>query len=133
MLSTFSCNNLIGEKGKNAPVEKGKQQIPIDQYEKNLDELVRRFEKTGAKLIFANTTPVPDGTGIRVKGDAKIYNVTAEKVMGKHGVPVNDLYSFSMARLEKIQRPANVHFFPEGSRLLGEQVTAHVLEALDEQ
>ena len=123
----------IGDSGKNAPVEKGKQQIPIYQYEKNLDELARRLKKTGAKLIFANTTPVPDGTGIRVKGDAKIYNVAAEKVMKKHDIPVNDLYSFSMARLEKIQRPANVHFFPEGSRLLGEQVTKCILKALDEQ
>ena len=95
--------------------------------------MVTRLEKTGAKLIFANTTPVPDGTGIRVKGDAKIYNVAAERVMKKHGVPVNDLYSFSMARLEKIQRPRNVHFFPEGSRLLGEQVVEYITKALDEQ
>jgi acyl-CoA thioesterase-1 len=123
----------IGENGKNAPAEKGKQQIPIDQYEKNLDEMARRLKKTGAKLIFANTTPVPDGTKIRIEGDAKIYNVAAERVMARHGIPVNDLYSFSIVRLEKIQRPANVHFFPEGSRLLGEQVTKEIIKALDEQ
>ncbi len=123
----------IDARGKNAPVADGKQQIPIDQYEKNLDEMATRLEKTGAKLIFANTTPVPDGTGIRLKGDAKIYNVAAEKVMKKHDIPVNDLYSFSMARLEKIQQPANVHFSPEGSRLLGEQVVKMIVEALDEQ
>ncbi|MHC4302510.1 MAG: GDSL-type esterase/lipase family protein [Planctomycetota bacterium] len=123
----------IDDKGKNAPVDQGKQQIPIDQYEKNLDELVRRLDKTGAKLIFANTTPVPYGTKMRVEGDAKVYNVAAERIMKKHGVPVNDLYSFSMARLAKIQRPANVHFFPEGSRLLGEQVTKYIVQALDEQ
>jgi acyl-CoA thioesterase-1 len=123
----------VDDNGKNAPVDQGRQQIPIDQYEKNLDEMVVRLKKTGAKLIFANTTPVPDGTKMRVEGDAKVYNVTAERVMKKHGVPVNDLYSFSMARLEKIQRPANVHFFPEGSRLLGEQVTKYIVQALDEQ
>ena len=123
----------IDENGKNTTAEKGKQQIPIDQYEKNLGELVGRLKKTGAKLIFANTTPVPDGTGIRVKGDAKIYNVAAERVMKKHGIPVNDLYSFSIVRLDKIQRPANVHFFPEGSRLLGEQVTKCILKALDDR
>ena len=123
----------IGEDGRNAPVEQGKQQIPIDQYEKNLDEIVTRLKKTGANLIFANTTPVPDGTKIRVKGDAKKYNVVAERVMAKHGVPVNDLYSFSMARLEKIQRPANVHFSPQGSRQLAQEVTKHILDALDEQ
>jgi lysophospholipase L1-like esterase len=123
----------IGEDGRNAPVEQGKQQIPIDQYEKNLDELVTRLKKTGAKLIFANTTPVPDGTKIRVKGDAKKYNVAAGRVMAKHGIPVNDLYSFSIARLEKIQKPANVHFSPQGSWQLGQQVSEHILKALDER
>jgi hypothetical protein len=38
-----------------------------------------------------------------------------------------------MARLGEIQRPNNVHFFPEGSRQLGEQVTKCILEALGEQ
>jgi len=123
----------VDENGKNIAVEKGRQQIPVDQYEKNLDEMVSKLKRTGAKLIFANTTPVPDGTGIRVKGDAIVYNVAAERVMKKHGVPVNDLYSFSMARLGEIQRPRNVHFFPEGSRLLGEQVTKCIIKALDEQ
>lgn len=123
----------IDENGRNVSAEKGHQQIPIDQYERNLDEIVTRLEKTGAKLIFANTTPVPDGTGFRVKGDAQKYNVVAEKVMQKHGVPVNDLYSFAMARLDEIQRPVNVHFTPEGSRLLGEQVVKVILDVLDEQ
>ena len=53
--------------------------------------------------------------------------------MKKHGIPVNDLYSFSMERLEKIQRPANVHFTPEGSRLLGAQVVKEIVKALDER
>jgi acyl-CoA thioesterase-1 len=123
----------IDETGRNAPVEEGEQQIPITQYEKNLDELVTRLKKTGAKLIFANTTPVPEGTKIRVKGDARKYNVVAERVMKNHDIPVNDLYSFAMARLDEIQRPANVHFTPEGSRLLGAQVAKEIVKALDEQ
>ncbi|MHC4329447.1 MAG: GDSL-type esterase/lipase family protein [Planctomycetota bacterium] len=123
----------VDERGKNTPAGKGEQQIPIDEYEQNLDRLVKRLKKTGAKLIFATTTPVPDGTGIRVKGDAKIYNVAAERVMKKQGVPINDLYSFAMPRLEKIQRPQNVHFSPDGSQVLGEQVVEHILRALEEQ
>ncbi|MHC4744765.1 MAG: GDSL-type esterase/lipase family protein, partial [Planctomycetota bacterium] len=121
----------VDENRRNVPVEKGSQQIPIDQYEKNLDEMCRRLKRTGAELIFANTTPVPDGTGIRVKGDAKKFNVVAERVMKKHGITVNDLYSFSMARLSKIQRPHNVHFYPLGSYLLGEQVAEAIVEKLE--
>ncbi len=122
----------VDENGKNVPVEKGRPQIPIEQYEKNLDELVKRLKKSGAELIFATTTPVPNGTGIRVKGDAKKYNVAAQRVMKKHGVTVNDLYSFAMPRLTKIQRPQNVHFNQTGSFQLGERVAGAILEKLEQ-
>lgn len=123
----------IDEQGKNVSVEKGRQQIPIDQYEKNLEELVIRLKATGAKLIFATTTPVPDGTGFRVKGDAEKYNRVAERVMKRHGITINDLYSFALPRLEEIQRPKNVHFTKSGSELLAQQVAKSILEALDER
>ena len=92
---------------------------------------VKRLKKTGAELIFTTTTPVPDGTGIRVKGDAEEYNAAAERVMKKHGVTVNDLYSFAMPRLAEIQRANNVHFNEIGSRLLAEQVAGAILEKLE--
>lgn len=123
----------VDARGRNASAETGKQQIPIDQYERNLDEMVNRLEKTGAKLIFATTTPVPEGTGIRAKGDAVIYNRFAETVMKRHGVPINDLYSFALPRLKDIQRPQNVHFNPQGSELLGEQCSKSILKALESQ
>jgi len=123
----------VDEQGRNAAVEKGKQKIPIDRYEKNLNELVRRLKKTGAKLIFATTTPVPDGTGFRVKGDEQKYNVAAKRVMKKHGVTIDDLYSFAMPRLGEIQRPQNVHFTEAGSELLAQQVAESILDALDRQ
>ena len=88
---------------------------------------------TGAKLIFATTTPVPDGTGFRAKGDAVIYNRAVEKVMKQHGVPINDLYSFALPQLKEIRRDSNVHFNPKGSELLAEQVAQSILKALEEQ
>lgn len=123
----------VNEQGKNVPAEKGKQQIPIDEYERNLEEMVTQLKTTGARLIFATTTPVPDGTGIRVKGDAEKYNRVAERVMKKHGIAINDLYSFALPRLEEIQRPQNVHFTQQGSELLAEQVANSILKALEGQ
>ena len=123
----------IDARGRNASVETGKQQIPVDEYERNLDEIVGRLKKTGAKLIFATTTPVPDGTGIRAKGDAVIYNRAAIKVMNKHRIPINDLYSFALPRLKEIQRDQNVHFNPQGSELLAEQCAKSILKTLEEQ
>jgi acyl-CoA thioesterase-1 len=122
----------IDEQGRNVAVDKGRQQIPIEDYENNLEALVVRLKATGAKLIFATTTPVPDGTGFRVKGDAEKYNRVAEKVMKRHGIAIDDLYSFALPRLGEIQRPQNVHFTQQGSELLAEQVANSILKALEE-
>ena len=99
----------------------------------NLEEMVIRLKKTGAKLIFATTTPVPDGTGFRAKGDAAIYNRAAERIMNKHEVQINDLYSLALPRLKEIQRDSNVHFNPKGSELLAEQCAKSILKALESE
>jgi len=129
----FGLHDLkyINAKGALVPVAEGHQQVPIDGYRKNLDAIVTRLKKTGAALIWASTTPVPEGAAGRVKGDAARYNAVAAAVMKKHGVATDDLYTFALERLEKIQRPKNVHFTPEGSKALAEQVVKHVLKALD--
>src|SRR6478735_8146675 len=67
----------------------------------------------------------------RVPGDEVRYNEIARRVMQKHGVAIDDLYSFALPRLAEIQLPANVHFKPEGSKQLADQVAASILKALD--
>ena len=37
----------------------GKRQVEPDDYEKNLRTLVAKLKATGAKLIWATTTPIP--------------------------------------------------------------------------
>ena len=106
-------------------------QVPIDQYEKNLNELVRRLKKTDARLIWCSTTPVPEGAKNRTKGDEVKYNAAARKIMEANGVAVNDLYGFALPQLGKIQRRGDVHFSQEGSRTLAGQVAAAILKALE--
>jgi acyl-CoA thioesterase-1 len=122
----------IDDQGRRVDPSVGRQQIPIAEYRSNLDELASRLKKTRAKLIFATTTPVPEGAVGRVPGDSKRYNAVALAVMKKHEIPVNDLYSFALERLDTIQRPRDVHFTKEGSRLLGEEVARHIRQALRE-
>jgi lysophospholipase L1-like esterase len=50
--------------------------------------------------------------------------------MKEHNVTVNDLYAFAMPKLAKIQRPANVHFTPEGSAELAKAVAAAIAKQL---
>ena len=122
----------MGPNGQNLfPKEKGgKPQVPIDAYEKNLDKLVTRLKKTGAKLIWRNTTPVPPGSKGRYVGDSVKYNAAATRVMKKHGVPTHDLFTMSKKRMKEIMRPANVHYSPEGSKVLGRDVARVITESL---
>jgi lysophospholipase L1-like esterase len=108
----------------------GPRLIPIETYEKNLREIVARLKKTGAKLIFATTTPVPEGSGGRVAGDEVQYNEAALRVMKSEGVAINDLHAFASPQLAKIQRPQNVHFNADGHTALAEQVAAEIRKAL---
>ncbi len=112
----------------NAPTSH--QQIPPAQYEKNLRELVGRLQKTGAKLVWAATTPVPIGSQGRVHGDAARYNAIALKIMTDNGVAIDDLYTLALPRLAQLQQPKNVHFNAEGYMVLARQVSDSILEAL---
>ena len=111
----------------------GKRQVTPAAYEKNLDSLVRRLKQTGAILIWRNTTPVPEGKvgPLRIPADVVGYNAAARRVMQKYDVPIHDLYSFALPRLQKIQRPVNVHFTPEGSAALAGEVARVILDALE--
>lgn len=113
-------------------MESGERQVSLDDYKKNLEALTVKLKKTGAKLIWASTTPVPDGklSPPRRNRDVIAYNAAAAEIMERHGVAADDLYSFAAPRLEAIQRPANVHFTAKGSAKLAERVAASILAAL---
>ena len=104
----------------------GPQVTPVEEYEKNLRDLVKRLKATGAKIIWASTTPVPEGSGGRVAADEVKYNEAAARVMKAEGVAIDDLHAVAAARLAEIQRPANVHFTPEGYRALAEKVAESI-------
>jgi lysophospholipase L1-like esterase len=119
------------ENGVASDADKGQRQVSEADYEKNLEQLVTRMKKTGARLIFATTTPVPAGSAGRVPGDEVRYNEIARRVMQKQGVEIDDLYSFILPRLAEAQLPMNVHYKPEGSKLLADQVASGILKALN--
>jgi len=108
----------------------GPQVSTTEEYEKNLRELVARLKATGAKLIWASTTPVPEGSAGRVKGDDVKYNAVAARVMKELGVPIDDLHALCVPKLAEWQLPKNVHFKPEGSRGLAEKVAKEIEAAL---
>ena len=100
-----------------------------DVYEKNLREIVKQLRATGAKLIWATTTPVPDGgilSPTRRFDDIATYNAIAKKVMEENGVAIDDLNAAILPKVKSYQIPHDVHYTKEGSQLLGERVAASI-------
>lgn len=110
----------------------GKQQVPPEAYEQNLRTLVQRLKRTGATLIWCSTTPVPQGelNPPRKFHDVLDYNRIAERVMTDERVATDALYEWAVARQEQIQKPRDVHFTEEGSRVLAEQVAREIQAAV---
>jgi lysophospholipase L1-like esterase len=111
----------------------GVRHAPPDVYEKNLRELVKQMKATGAKLIFATTTTVPNGGNIsptRRFGSVDEYNAIAKRVMTENGVAIDDLHAAITPHLANLQRPNDVHFSAAGSELLAKQVAASIEAAL---
>jgi predicted nucleic acid-binding protein len=89
----------------------GKISTPPADYEKNLERLVTRLEATGAKLIWANTTVVPEDEVGRFVGDDAKYNAIAARVMKQHGIATDDLFTLSKQFCGKFSvKPGDVHF-----------------------
>ena len=102
--------------GKNSNSLDDPRQAEPEAYRKNLETIVKKLKATGAKLIFATTTPYPDGCKpTRLPADAQLYNEVATKVMEANNIPVNDLNSLVKDRLDELQRKANVHFNKAGN------------------
>ena len=111
-------------------MENGEPQVALPDYEKNLQAIVARLKGTGAKLVWASTTPVPEGkvSPPRVPADVIRYNDAALRVMREQGVAINDLYAHALPNLAHWQQPVNVHYTAAGSAALAEKVIVAIRE-----
>ena len=113
----------------------GKRQVEPADYEKNLRELVTKLKATGAKLIWATTTPIPQVELVpnRKFGSVAEYNDIAKKVMTENGVPTDDLNAAITPHVAEVQNAKDVHYKPEGYAMLGKEVAASIEKALAEK
>jgi hypothetical protein len=114
-----------------------------EAYAARLETLVTRMKQTGARLIWATTTPVcpePESTMqkrwhtdvVITPEQEKAYREAALAVMRKHDVVINDLHSLIFPSLATHAVARNdVHFSAEGSEILGRQVAKSILQVLE--
>ncbi|NBV23204.1 MAG: SGNH/GDSL hydrolase family protein [Proteobacteria bacterium] len=104
---------------------------PLADYTQRLEQLVARMQKTGAKVIWATTTPIPDDAAKKQTAASIIErNQAAATVMKQHNVAVDDLFTAITPQLAKLQNPNDVHFNAAGYEFLGQQVGASILSVL---
>ena len=122
----------MGKDGTNlVPKEKGGVvQVPLADYEKNLEKLVIRMKKSAKQLVWRNTTLIPPGSKARYEGDSVKYNQAAARVMKKLKIPTLDFFTPSMKNMKEWMKKANVHYFPHGSQALAELVAKDTLDRL---
>ena len=122
----------MGKDGTNlVPKEKGGiVQVPLSEYEKNLEKLVIGMKKSAKQLVWRNTTPIPPGSKARYVGDSVKYNQVAARITKKHGVPTLDLYTPSKKNMKDWMKKADVHYHAHGSQALAERVAGDILKRL---
>jgi lysophospholipase L1-like esterase len=111
--------------------EAGPFDVPPEQYEKNLRELVKRLKKTNARLVWASITPVTEPNQRKRRDeDVRTYNAIAKKVMEEEGIAIDDLYAIAKGREQELIVKDGVHFTKDGYGVLGKAVAEAIEKAL---
>lgn len=108
---------------------------PLEQYEKNLDTLIPLIKKLApkSKIVWANTTPIlVSPNGLFRPGSEIEYNRIAERVMKKHGVPINDMHAYALGVMNR-DKPQGPHPFHFDRKPLHPPVVASILRELTGQ
>jgi acyl-CoA thioesterase-1 len=105
-------------------------QVGVDEYAANLRSLLKQLKSTGARLIWATTTPVQVGAERRSPKDPARYNDAARRIMEEQSVPTDDLHRLVLPHLSTLQLSDNVHFKPVGNQKLGRAVADCILRCL---
>ena len=109
----------------------GEQVVPVDEYEVNMDSIVRILTPEADHLIFATTSHIPSAAAGRIAGDEVIYNEAALRVMENYSyVMIDDQYTLTN-EYPLHNSESDVHFTNEGKEMQGEQAAAKILEALE--
>ncbi len=115
---------------------KQKEKATPKSYAQNLQEIVDKLRKTGARLIFGSTTPPclkkEKSSKIFVSIEtAQSFNQKAEEVMVNNGVTLNDLFATIGQKRPAYQKADNdVHYTKEGTKVLAAAVASAIRKAL---
>lgn len=119
-------NNGLHDSGCN--LRRGPIQFSIGDYLRNLEEIYKQLQATGAKIIWATTTPVSKvPTQIPFwsfsNEDIKKYNLVASNFATTHNLVINDLHALLDDKEEYFSED-HIHLNEDGRKVLAQQVVS---------
>lgn len=100
---------------------------PLADYTARLTQIITRLQSTGATLIWASTTPIPDDPAKKQTAASIVErNTAAAALMAKHAVALDDLFTAITRQLATLQNPHDVHFTSAGYVFLGNEVAKSI-------
>ena len=110
----------------------GEKQVPLEEYEQNLQRILTLAEDLASLAVWVRTTPVDDerhnrlrSTFWRYNRDVVTYNNVADGVMQGSGVPTIDLYTFTRTLGDGVYCD-HVHFAEEMRALQAAFIAGHL-------
>ncbi len=102
----------------------------ISDYLRDMELIYNEMALTGAKILFATTTPV--GRHFISDSNARIdrYNAAITEFMSKKGVPVNDLNALLRTDADSFLQPDLLHLNEQGVEVVSQQVADFIANYL---
>jgi acyl-CoA thioesterase-1 len=109
----------------------------LGEYADALEKILRELKKTGARIIFALTTPVsPEKEFLTTSmppahknEDIRRYNAAARIIMEQNGIEINDLYRVVEPHISEYISSDMIHPTPAGVDALAAAVSNKIKEA----
>ena len=127
-------NNGLWDVGHNP--ERDPVQFPVETYIDNLRAILDKLQATGAKIIWATTTPVHPDRPWKDTGwswcnqEINRYNTEARDMMRAEGISIDDLHGIVNAQPDKHLDEDKLHLSNAGRRACAEAVVKAVEEYL---
>ena len=96
---------------------------PLEEYLTELKRILNELQKTGAKIIWATTTPVTSKHGFCRNKDIDIYNEAALELMLSRNIEINNLNLLLRNSIELYICEDNIHLSAAGKEICTDAVT----------
>ena len=106
--------------------------MPLEVYAGNLGFIGKYLLETGARVVFASSTPVHPDRPFRDdqwswrNEEIDIYNDAARSVMAELEIPINELHAVVAADVDRLLSADQLHLSDEGKQACADAVCAAI-------